>query len=99
MNNYNEEIKKVNGGVELDDDALDGVAGGLVQLVNPSSSRLGGSKGDITSFKDGRICPNCGSKTMIIAKVYSFPDRFDVDCNSCGTRIGNKVPSNEISTK
>jgi len=25
---------------ELDDDLLDGVAGGLVQLVNPSSSRL-----------------------------------------------------------
>ena len=95
----NEENKKVNGAEELDDDMLDGVAGGLVQLVNPISSRLGGSKGDITSFKDGRICPNCGSKTMIIAKVYSFPDRFDVDCNSCGTRIGNKVPSNEIITK
>lgn len=25
---------------ELEDDLLDGVAGGLVQLVNPSSSRL-----------------------------------------------------------
>ena len=99
MKKLNDEIKNASGGVELDDDALDGVAGGLVQLCNPSSSRLGGSKGDITSFKDGRICPNCGSKTMIIAKVYSFPDRFDVDCNSCGTRIGNKVPSNEISTK
>ena len=99
MNNSNNEVKEVNGGVELDDDALDGVAGGLVQLVNPSSSKLGGSAGDVTSFRDGRTCPNCGSKTMIIAKVYSFPDRFDVDCNSCGTRIGNKVPSNEISTK
>ena len=26
--------------VELDDDLLEGVSGGLVQLVNPSSSRL-----------------------------------------------------------
>ena len=27
-------------GCELDDDLLEGVSGGLVQLVNPSSSRL-----------------------------------------------------------
>lgn len=56
MKNINEEIKKANGvemteeeaneyykqitSCELDDDLLDGVAGGLVQLVNPSSSRL-----------------------------------------------------------
>ena len=39
MKSMNEEIKKVNGAQELDDDMLDGVSGGLVQLVNPSSSR------------------------------------------------------------
>ena len=32
MKNMNEEIKKVNGAQELDDDMLDGVVGGLVQL-------------------------------------------------------------------
>ena len=99
MNNSNNEVKEVNGGVELDDDALDGVAGGLVQLVNPSSSRLGGSKGDLTHFFDGTLCSKCGSKTMIITKVYSFPDRFDVACNACGNAMGSKVPSNQISTK
>ena len=99
MKRINDEIKKVNGGVELDDDMLDGVAGGLVQLVNPSSSRLGGSKGDLTHFKDGTLCTKCSSKTMIITKVYSFPDRFDVACNACGNVMGTKVPSAEISTK
>lgn len=32
--------KKVEELEELDDEMLDGVAGGLIQLVNPSSSRL-----------------------------------------------------------
>ena len=31
---------QLNSSVELDDDMLEGVSGGLVQLVNPSSSRL-----------------------------------------------------------
>ena len=39
MKNINEEIKNPNGAEELDDDALDGVSGGLVQLINPSSAR------------------------------------------------------------
>ena len=49
----NEEIKKVNGAQELDDDMLDGVAGGLVQLVNPSISAG-------YHFKDGTRCQHCG---------------------------------------
>ena len=99
MNNLNNEIKNPNGAVELDDDMLDGVAGGLVQLCNPSSSKLGGSKGDLTYFKDGTLCTKCSSKTMIITKVYSFPDRFDVACNACGNAMGSKVPSADIYTK
>ena len=99
MARADKEIKKVSGAVELDDDMLAGVSGGLVQLVNPSSSRLGGSKGDLTHFKDGTLCTKCSSKTMIITKVYSFPDRFDVACNACGNAMGTKVPSVEISTK
>lgn len=95
----NDENKNSSGGVELDDDMLDSVAGGLVQLVNPSSSRLGGSKGDLTHFFDGTVCPQCGSKQMVIAKAYNFPDRYDVNCNACGTRVGNKVSCNAISTK
>ena len=54
MKNMNEEIKKVNGAQELDDDMLDGVAGGLVQLVNPSLMTPG------YSFKDGTLCQHCG---------------------------------------
>ena len=55
MKNMNEEIKKVNGAQELDDDMLDGVSGGLVQLVNPSITSG-------YSFKDGTLCQHCGRK-------------------------------------
>ena len=53
MKNMNEEIKKVNGAQELDDDMLDGVSGGLVQLVNPSVATG-------YHFKDDTICRHCG---------------------------------------
>ena len=86
---------------ELDDDMLDGVAGGIVQLINPSSSRLGGSDGDITSFQDGRTCPKCGSGSMIITKAYSSQctDRYDVACNACGNSMGTGYTDTEIHTK
>ena len=87
---------------ELDDDMLDGVAGGVVQLINPSSSRLGGSEGDITSFQDGRTCPKCGSGSMIITKVYTSQctDRYDVACNACGNSMGTGFTSQtDINTK
>jgi hypothetical protein len=53
MKSMNEEIKKVNGAQELDDDMLDGVSGGLVQLVNPSIT-------DGYYFKDDTPCQHCG---------------------------------------
>ena len=53
MKNMNEEIKKVNGAQELDDDMLDGVSGGLVQLVNPSVTPG-------YHFKDDTRCQHCG---------------------------------------
>ena len=95
-----QETKKVNGAEELDDDMLDGVAGGLVQLVNPSSSRLGGSEGDITYFTPRRACPNCGSDSIIITKAYfKNGDKYDVACNSCGNPMGTGYSSKEIHTK
>ena len=54
MKSMNEEIKKVNGAQELDDDMLDGVVGGLVQLVNPSFMTPG------YHFKDDTGCRHCG---------------------------------------
>lgn len=63
MNNFNDEIK--NGVEELDDDMLDGVAGGLVQLVNPSSSRLTLRDGMTVKFGDGRTCPTCRHNCFI----------------------------------
>ena len=50
-----DQIKNPNGAVELDDDMLDGVAGGLVQLINPSS-------GSYYYFLDGTVCQHCGCK-------------------------------------
>lgn len=54
MKNVNEEIKKVNGAQELDDDMLDGVSGGLIQIINPSCMEAG------YYFKDGTMCQHCG---------------------------------------
>ena len=70
MNNHNEEIKKANGAVELDDEVLDGVAGGLVQNYNPTSASS-------YNFKNGTLCQHCGYKLgkyennrMICKKCY-----------------------------
>jgi hypothetical protein len=54
MKSMNEEIKKVNGAQALDDDMLDGVSGGLVQLVNPSVATG-------YYFKDDTLCQHCGN--------------------------------------
>ena len=101
MKNMNEEIKKVNGAQELDDDMLDGVSGGLVQLINPSSSRLGGAIGDITYFRDGRTCPKCGSGSMIITGYNRVKcrDTFAVACNACKNPMGRGYTSIDIYTK
>ena len=86
-----QETKKVNGAEELDDDMLDGVAGGLVQLVNPSSSRMGEvAVGKRTTFKDKRMCPVCGSTKVVptekVKKTRQFT--FNVVCYSCSYFFG-----------
>lgn len=53
MKNLNEEIKKANGAEELEDEMLDGVSGGLIQIINPSSTPC-------YVFKDGTLCKHCG---------------------------------------
>ena len=103
MKKVQENNSLMNGFEELDDDMLDGVAGGLVQLVNPSSSRLGGNKGDKTYFYDGRTCPLCGSKDMVITGVYhewvdGVYDHYYVSCDACGNRMGT-FSSVDIYTK
>ena len=55
MKNLNEEIKKANGAEELEDEMLDGVSGGLVQLINPSSTPC-------YMFKDDISCKHCGKR-------------------------------------
>ena len=91
MKTFNDEIKNPGSVEELDDDALDGIAGGLVQLVNPSSSRLGEvAVGKRTTFKDKRTCPVCGSTKVLptekVKKTRSFT--FNVVCNSCSYFFG-----------
>ena len=54
MKTFNDEIKNPGGVEELNDDVLDGVAGGLVQLINPSSTPC-------YKFHDKTIkCQYCG---------------------------------------
>ena len=91
MKNMNEEIKKVNGAQELDDDMLDGVSGSLIQLVNPSSSRthnVGLNKR--TTFVNERACPACGCIYVIpIERHFSLSSPiFTVVCESCGYSYG-----------
>ena len=91
MNNSNNRIKEVNGAVELDDDMLDGVSGGLVQLVNPSSSRTYNVVlNKRTTFANKRACPTCGCIYVIpIERHFTLltPD-FTVVCESCGYSYG-----------
>ena len=81
MKNRNEEIKNPGGVEELSDDMLDGVAGGLVQLVNPSSSRLTLQSGMTVKFGDGRVCPTCGHKYFIYDSTNL---RNTATCKQCG---------------
>ena len=91
MKNMNEEIKKANGAQELDDDMLDGVAGGLVQLVNPSSSITNNVvPNKRTTFCNKRACPVCNCIYVIPIKRHATlttPD-FTVVCESCGYSYG-----------
>jgi hypothetical protein len=91
MKNMNEEIQKANGAQELDDDMMDGVAGGLVQLVNPSSSRTDNIVLNMrTIFFNKRACPVCSSIYVIPIKMHATfmtPD-FTVVCESCGYSYG-----------
>lgn len=91
MKNMNEEIKKENGAEEIDDEMLDGVVGGLVQLVNPTSSRTNNVVlNKRTTFCDKRACPVCGCIYVIPIKRHATlltPD-FTVVCESCGYSYG-----------
>lgn len=100
MKNMNEEIKKVNGAQELDDDMLDGVAGGLVQLVNPSSSRTDNIRlNERTTFFNKRACPVCSSIYVIPIKSHFtlLTPKFTVVCESCGYSYG-KVPTEDLDS-
>ena len=91
MKNMNEEIKKVNGAQELDDDMLDGVAGGLIQIINPSSSRTDNIVlNKRTIFFNKRACPVCSSIYVIPIKMHAtlFTPDFTVVCESCGYSYG-----------
>ena len=91
MKNMNEEIKKVNGAQELDDDMLDGVSGGLVQLVNPSSENR-------QCFYDGTVCQHCGHP-LGKPDVQGRPLRYNayIICCKCGQRmVDRKVSSSEM---
>ena len=83
MKNLNEEIKKANGAEELEDEMLDGVSGGLVQLLNPSS-------GDLYRFKDGTVCQYCGEERGQYKNGY-------MKCDDCGKNMVNrKVDKSEL---
>ena len=85
MNNSNNEVKEVNGGVELDDDALDGVAGGLVQLINPSS-------GSYQYFLDGTVCQHCGYPHGTYTKILRR-----IECNKCRKKmVSRRVKPAEV---
>ena len=89
-----EESKKVNGAEELDDDMLDGVAGGLVQLVNPSSSRMSiVIPGEPTTFRDKRRCPVCGCQEVYITdrNAKTINVTCTIICNSCQYVYGYKM--------
>ena len=83
MNNFNDEIK--NGVEELDDDMLDGVAGGLVQTINPSS-------GSYHYFLDGTVCQHCGYPHGTYSKILKR-----IKCNKCKEKmVERRVKPDEI---
>ena len=65
---------------ELDDDALDGVAGGC----GDSDDSSGGSIGDTVRITSGTVCANCGSKIGILSRRRSYTY---IKCNYCGETI------------
>ena len=65
---------------ELDDDALDGVAGGC----GDSDDSSGGSMGDTVRITSGTVCANCGSKTGILSRRRGYTY---IKCNYCGETI------------
>ena len=70
---------------ELDDDLLDGVAGGIVQIINPSSSRLSVSDGSNIKYHDGRRCPQCGHD------IFTYNSKIKGEwttCKSCNYDMG-----------
>ena len=70
---------------ELDDDLLDGVAGGLVQIINPSSSRLSVYDGSNIKYHDGRCCPQCGHD------IFTYNNKIKGEwttCKSCKYEMG-----------
>ena len=70
---------------ELDDDLLDGVAGGIVQIINPSSSRLSVYDGSNIKYHDGRRCPQCGHD--IFTYNHKISGRWTT-CKSCNYDMG-----------
>ena len=83
----NEAMKKATGPEALDDDLLDGVAGGLVQLVNPSSSRYW-----YDYFLDGTVCQHCGCK-----KGNYNKNKKRMQCLSCDeSMVDREVYADEI---
>ena len=64
---------------ELDDDALDGVAGGCGDSDDSS-----GSIGDTVRITSGTVCANCGSKIGILSRRKSYTY---IKCNYCGETI------------
>ena len=80
-----DQIKNPNGAVELDDDMLDGVAGGLVQIINPSS-------GSYDYFLDGTVCQHCGYPHGTYSKFLRR-----IKCNICKENmVGRRVKPAEI---
>ena len=78
----NEAMKKATVPEALDDDLLDGVAGGLVQLVNPSSSRTHEEVDHYVKFHDGKCCPTCGNSKWYCNSAAGT--KATVRCDDCG---------------
>ena len=85
MKNLNDEIKNQGGVEELDDDMLDGVAGGLVQPINPSS-------GEYDYFLDGTVCQHCGYPHGTYKKLTKR-----MKCAQCDQKmVDRKVYKSEV---
>ena len=85
MQNFNAEmIEQANGVEELDDDMLDGVSGGLVQLINPSSTPC-------HRFHDNTLkCQYCGHKNG----TYKNSRMICLSCEK--DMVGRSVDKSEV---